>query len=290
MTLKTTLIDAEELAALPVDAVLIVDCRFELMAPGTGQRDTGKGERDYREGHIPGAVYASLDTDLSDLSRQSQGLGRHPLPLETAFAQVLSRWGWRPDLQVVCYDAAGGSLAAARLWWLLRLAGARGVAVLDGGYPAWVAAGLPVEQGEVTRVSRPVELHFDRERYLTDLAEAPGRLLLDARAAPRYRGEVEPIDRVGGHVPGALNRPFADNLAADGRFKPAATLREEFLAVLGTHAPDEVVHMCGSGVTACHNLLAMEHAGLPGSRLYAPSWSGWVSDVSRPVATGDLPG
>lgn len=289
MTLKTTLIDVDELAALPVDAVLIVDCRFELMAPGTGERDVAKGERDYLEGHIPGAVYASLDHDLSDLSRQAEGLGRHPLPLETAFSDALSRWGWRPGMQLVCYDAAGGSLAAARLWWLLRLAGVREAAVLDGGYPAWLAAGLPVESGDVTRAPSKVTLRFDASKYLVNHAQllgVPQRLLLDARAAPRYRGEVEPIDRVGGHVPGALNRPFSENLGADGCFKPADVLRQEFLEMLGTHAPEDVVHMCGSGVTACHNLLAMERAGLAGSRLYAPSWSGWVSDSNRPVTKG----
>lgn len=292
MTAKTTLIDIDELAALPADAVLIVDCRFDLMAPGTGDRDTGKGERDYHEGHIPGAVYASLDTDLSDLSRQAEGLGRHPLPLEAAFSSALSRWGWRAGLQVVCYDAANGALAAARLWWLLKLVGVSEVAVLDGGYPAWVAAGLPVESGEVVRASTPVDLHFEASRYLTDHRHIgdTGQVLIDARAALRYRGEVEPIDRVGGHVPGALNRPFSDNLMADGRFKPANQLREEFAALLGNHSPAQVVHMCGSGVTACHNLLAMEYAGLAGSRLYAPSWSGWVSDATRPVATGEQPG
>jgi thiosulfate/3-mercaptopyruvate sulfurtransferase len=287
MTLKTTLIEARELAALAPHDVLIVDCRFDLLAPAHGERDVAKGERDYREGHIPGAVYASLDTDLSDLSRQADGLGRHPLPLELAFSQVLSRWGWRPGLQMVSYDTAGGSLAAARLWWMLRLVGVQEAAVLDGGYAAWLAAGLPVETGEVTRTPSQVELHYDTSRYLTDhahLLDAPERLLLDARAAPRYRGEIEPIDRVGGHVPGALNRPFSENLKADGRFRPADVLRQEFLGVLGAHAPQDVVHMCGSGVTACHNLLAMEHAGLTGSRLYAPSWSGWVSDPSRPVA------
>jgi thiosulfate/3-mercaptopyruvate sulfurtransferase len=293
MTSKTTLIDANELASLPPDRVLIVDCRFDLMAPGSGQRDTGKGERDYHEGHIPGAVYASLDTDLSDLSRKAEGLGRHPLPQESAFSTVLGRWGWHVGLQVVCYDAANGSLAAARLWWLLRLAGVRDVAVLDGGYPAWLAAGLPVEAGEVHRTPTQVSLHFDASQYLADHARLlgqPQRVLLDARAAPRYRGDVEPIDPVGGHVPGALNRPFSENLAEDGRFKPAQVLREEFRALLGTHSPQDVVHMCGSGVTACHNLLAMEHAGLTGSRLYAPSWSGWVSDSSRPVAKGAEPG
>lgn len=293
MTLKTTLIDVEALAALAPADVLIVDCRFDLMAPGNGQRDAGKGERDYRQGHIPGAVYASLDADLSDLSRKAEGLGRHPLPLEQAFSEVLSRWGWRDGTQIVCYDAASGSLAAARLWWLLRLAGIRSVAVLDGGYPAWVNAGKPVESGDVHRTPRPVSLHFDADQYIVDhasLRNDPRRLLLDARAVPRYRGEVEPIDPVGGHVPGALNRPFSENLREDGRFKPADVLRREFEATLGSHAPEDVVHMCGSGVTACHNLLAMEHAGLSGSRLYAPSWSGWVSDAARPVAKGAEPG
>lgn len=282
MSFTTPLIQAGELAALPPGDVLVVDCRFDLAAPE-------QGERDYCAGHIPGAVYASLDTDLSDLSRQSEGLGRHPLPLETSFSATLSRWGWRPGLPVVSYDAAGGALAAARLWWLLRIAGVRDAAVLDGGYPAWLAAGLPVEEGETLREPGRASVRFDPDQYLLDseqVRDVPNRLLLDARAAPRYRGEVEPIDRVGGHVPGALNRPFAENLAADGRFKPAVELRRAFLAVLGAHAPGEVVHMCGSGVTACHNLLAMEQAGLSGSRLYAPSWSGWVSDPARPVAKG----
>jgi thiosulfate/3-mercaptopyruvate sulfurtransferase len=161
MTLKTTLIEASELAALSPRDVLIVDCRFDLMAPAHGERDVAKGERDYREGHIPGAVYASLDTELSDLSRQAEGLGRHPLPAESALSKVLSRWGWHAGLQVVSYDTAGGSLAAARLWWLLRLVGVQEAAVLDGGYAAWLAVGLPVETGEVTRTPSQVELHYD---------------------------------------------------------------------------------------------------------------------------------
>lgn len=284
MTLKTTLIDAAELAALPPRDVLIVDCRFDLADPG-------KGGRDYLDGHIPGAVFASLDRDLSDLSRQAGGLGRHPLPLESAFNALLSRWGWQAGMQVVSYDVGSGALAAARLWWLLRLVGVREVAVLDGGYAAWLAAGLPTESGEppVTRPVSHVSLHYDANQVVVDHAALPGAAsgqLLDARAALRYRGDVEPLDRVGGHVPGALNRPFADNLGSDGRFKPAAQLREEFTAVLGSTAPSDVVHMCGSGVTACHNLLAMEHAGLHDSRLYAPSWSGWISDPARPVAKG----
>jgi thiosulfate/3-mercaptopyruvate sulfurtransferase len=281
--MKTTLIAATELAALPPAEVLVVDCRKDLADPA-------KGRRDYLAGHVPGAVYAELDTDLSDLSLQSQGLGRHPLPSAAAFSAVLGRWGWRPGLQVVAYDASNGALAAARLWWLLRLAGERAVAVLDGGFAAWQAAGLPVEAALPRRAATTVTVRFDPAQVVLDhaaLHAVPAPLLLDARAAPRYRGDSEPLDPVAGHVPGALNRPFADNLAADGHFKDAATLKAEFLAVLGGRPSAEVVHMCGSGVTACHNLLAMEHAGLAGSRLYAPSWSGWVSDRSRPVATGE---
>ena len=280
--MKTTLISAAELAALPPGDVLIVDCRVDLADPD-------KGERDWRSGHIPGAVYAQLDRDLSDLSRQHLGLGRHPLPLVTDFAAVLGRWGWRPGLQVVAYDAAGGALAAARLWWLMRLIGERAVAVLDGGIGAWVAAGLPLETAVPERAPTTVTIHYDPAQLIVEHAAvtaSPQQLLIDARAAARYRGDTEPLDRVGGHVPGARNRPFAENLAADGRFKSPDDLRQEFLAVLQTYAPSQVVHSCGSGVTACHNLLAMEVAGLNGSRLYAPSWSGWVSDPSRPVATG----
>jgi thiosulfate/3-mercaptopyruvate sulfurtransferase len=278
--MKSTLISAEELALLSPDDVLIVDCRHDL-------DDPGKGERDYFAQHIPGAVFADLDRDLSDLSRTKLGLGRHPLPSEQAFSAVLSRLGWRPGLQVVSYDASNGSLAAARLWWLLRLCGAREAAVLDGGYAAWKAANLPVSQDTTPRQPTQVSVHYESSYVVLDhaaIADAPDQLLLDARAAQRYRGEVEPIDRVAGHVPGAANRPFTDNLQADGRFKSPAELRKEFQVLIGSHGPDEVVHMCGSGVTACHNLLAMEHAGLAGSRLYAPSWSGWISDPSRPVA------
>jgi thiosulfate/3-mercaptopyruvate sulfurtransferase len=278
--MKSTLITAEELAALPPDDVLIVDCRHDLA-------DTQKGEREYLADHIPGAVFADLDHDLSDLSRKPLGLGRHPLPSEEAFSAVLARWGWHPGLQVVSYDASTGALAAVRLWWLLRLCGVREAAVLDGGYAAWKAANLPVSQEIPRRQPTHVGVHYDDRQVVLDhavVANMPDDLLLDARAAPRYRGEVEPVDPVAGHVPGALNRPFTDNLQADGRFKSPAQLRQEFRAVIGERTPDHVVHMCGSGVTACHNLLAMEHAGLGGSRLYAPSWSGWVSDPSRPIA------
>jgi thiosulfate/3-mercaptopyruvate sulfurtransferase len=280
--MSDVLIEAGALAALAPESVLIVDCRFALADPG-------QGEREFLEGHIPGAVYASLDRDLSDLSKR--GLGRHPLPDPKAFAQTLARWGWRSGMRVVAYDDAGGALAAARLWWMLDAAGIA-ASVLDGGWPAWRDAGLPTESGEATPLPAPsVELRFDPGRVvnydeLEALRQRPATLLLDARAAPRFRGDSEPIDRVGGHVPGARNRPFLDNLEADGQFKPEAALREEWNAILGRYAARDVVHMCGSGVTACHNLLAMEAAGLHGSRLFAPSWSGWVSDPSRPVARG----
>ena len=280
--MKTTLVSVADLAAMPAASVLIVDCRKELADPD-------KGRRDYALGHVPGAVYADLDTDLSDLSRKGLGLGRHPLPSADTFSRVLSRWGWQPGLQVVAYDAGSGAMAAARLWWLLRFAGQRAVAVLDGGFAAWLAAGQPQQTTVPQRAASNVRVSFDATQVIVDHAAvlaAPVPLLVDARAAPRYRGDTEPLDPVGGHVPGARNRPFADNLAADGRFKPVAELRREFLALLGARSPAEVVHMCGSGVTACHNLLAMEHAGLVGSRLYAPSWSGWCSDRVRPVATG----
>lgn len=281
MTLQTTLMDAATLHALPADQVLIVDCRFDL-------GDPAKGHDDFLHGHVPGAVYASLDHDLSDLSRQKEGLGRHPLPLEAAFGRLLSAWGWHRGLQVVTYDGGSSAMAASRLWWLLRLAGVPS-AVLDGGYAAWLEAGYPVESGEAKpRASTTVSLRYDASQVVIDHAHLRDRqeLLLDARATPRFRGDVEPLDRVGGHVPGARNRPYDQNLAGNGHFKSAPQLREEFTAALGTTAPGEVVHMCGSGVTACHNLLAMEYAGLTGSRLYAPSWSGWISDPARPVATG----
>jgi len=280
MTLQT-LVDATTLAqSIRHDDVLVVDCRFDLA-------DAAAAARAYAQGHIPGAVYADLNRDLSDLTKR--GLGRHPLPEARAFSRVLARWGWTPRTRVVAYDSANGALAAARLWWMLRLVGAREVAVLDGGWQAWQTAGLPVESETRSRAASRVAVEFDPAQIVyTDELQASRQniLLLDARAAPRFHGEVEPIDPVAGHVPGARNRPFSDNLGADGRFKPAARLRDELAALLDRQAPESVVHMCGSGVTACHNLLAMEHAGLHGSRLYAPSWSGYISDPARPVARG----
>jgi thiosulfate/3-mercaptopyruvate sulfurtransferase len=275
-----TLISPLELEQLMSGDVLVVDCRHDLADPA-------RTAREYAQAHIPGAVHADLDHDLADLSKP--GLGRHPLPDAAAFSAVLSRWGWQPGLAVVAYDAANGALAAARLWWMLRLIGERNVAVLDGGLQAWSAAGLPLQSELLQRAPSRADVRFDPAQIvytqeLRKLQQNPQSVLVDARAAPRYRGEVEPIDPVAGHVPGAVNRPFSENLTTDGRFKTPEILRAEFARLLGWHPPRDVVHMCGSGVTACHNLLAMEHAGLAGSRLYAPSWSGWIGDPANPLA------
>lgn len=283
MLISRTLIDVATAAHLPSHDVLFVDARFDLAQPA-------KGDEDYAHSHVPGAVRADLDRDLADMATPSNGRGRHPLPSAEAFGAWLSRAGWRPDLQVVVYDGAGGALAAARFWWLARLAGLDNVAVLDGGWPAWLEAKHPVDADVPAVAATTVHAVFD-EAGMVGADEltggvASGRyVLLDARAAPRYRGEVEPLDPVAGHVPGARNRPFADNLDANGYFRSPGDLRRAFEGVIGPHPAEDVVHMCGSGVTACHNLLAMEYAGLCGSRLYAPSWSGWVSDRSRGVAT-----
>ena len=279
------LISATELAAM-IDAndVLIVDCRHQLADPAAGQRA-------WREGHIPGAVHADLDHDLADLDKP--GEGRHPLPDPAAFMRWLASVGWTPATRVVAYDDAGGALAAARLWWMLRLIGADSSKVLNGGLAAWTRNRGVLDTGQPTTTgSEPL----DRAWSVDQLVDAQGLqrglsdqslLLVDARAEARYRGDVEPIDTVAGHVPGARNRPFSANLDDWGMFKDTAQLRDEWLELIDGRRPDQVVHMCGSGVTACHNLLAMEYAGLSGSRLYATSLSGWISDPSRTVAKGD---
>lgn len=278
------LISANELAELLGSFnFLVVDCRKDLSRPEGGRLG-------YLQGHIPGAVYAELDSDLSDLSKQH--LGRHPLPDAADFSRVLSGWGWQRGMRVVVYDDAGGALAAARLWWMLRLVGERDVQVLDGGFSAWLASGHGIETESAKHAASEVSVQFDAQQSVDYDALQQGLndaslLLIDARAAPRFRGDLEPLDPVAGHVPNAINRPFSENLGADGRFKDASALRDEFLRLISGRDPKSVVHMCGSGVTACHNLLAMEHAGLSGSRLFAPSWSGWVSDAQRPFATGD---
>jgi thiosulfate/3-mercaptopyruvate sulfurtransferase len=273
-----TLITADELRALQGPRVLL-DCSFDLADPGAGRRA-------HEAGHVPGALYAHLDEDLSGAKTGRNG--RHPLPERGAFAATAGRWGVRPGVQVVAYDAQGAAYAA-RAWWLLRWLGHDAVAVLDGGAAAWQAAGGPFESGRVSAppappypmAAEPAMPTIDSQTLLRQL----GRVrLLDARAGERFRAETEPLDPVAGHIPGATNRFHKSNLQADGRFKPAAVLRAEFLAH-GTPAGD-VVHQCGSGVTACHNLLAMAHAGLEGSLLYPGSWSEWCADAGRPVATG----
>ncbi len=277
----TTLVDSDALAAvLGTDELRLVDARFVLMDPAAGRLA-------YQTSHLPGAVHADLDLDLADLSKTSQG--RHPLPDEMAFTRRLGEWGIAPRHQVVVYDAGDGSMAAARLWWMLKLLDHARVAVLDGGLAVWRAQGLPEtsEAAQVTGEPRyPAAFDSSRIARSVEVQSRLGRsdaLLFDARAAERFRGEVEPIDPVAGHVPGAINRPFAHNLR-DGRFKPAHELRDELMPLLGNISPAQAVVMCGSGVTACHLLLAMEHAGLHGARVYAGSWSEWIADPSRPVA------
>jgi len=278
--LPTPLVSPEQLkAALAAGATpLIVDCSFDLA-------DVAAGERAYAAEHLPGAIYAHLDRDLCG-ARTGRN-GRHPLPARADWALVLGRLGVTPARAVVLYDAQGG-MYAARAWWMLLWAGHRDVRVLDGGLQAWKAAGGAIESGVVAPIAAPAYPLGDSLVASVDadaLQKSLGRVtLLDARAGERYRGEVEPLDKRAGHIPGARSRFFKDNLDARGRFRPAAELRAAFEA-FGA-APADVVHQCGSGVTACHNLLAMEAAGLAGSVLYPGSWSEWSSDPARPVAVG----
>jgi thiosulfate/3-mercaptopyruvate sulfurtransferase len=277
----TTLITAEQLRDLR-PAPVIVDTSFDLA-------DANAGEASWREGHLPGSFYLHLDRDLSAVKTGSNG--RHPLPDRNAFAITLARCGITPTTQVVVLDRQGGTFAP-RLWWMLRWMGHAEVAMLDGGLAAWTAAGgaLTAEATPAAPATPtyPERASLTRTTSATELQAALGRVtLLDARAGERFRGDVEPLDRAAGHIPGALNRFFKDNLdAATGRFKPGAQLRAEFTALIGAGGVADAVHQCGSGVTACHNLLAMEHAGLAGSALYPGSWSEWSSDPSRPVAQG----
>lgn len=280
--LPTPLVSPEHLlAALAAGAApAIIDCSFDLA-------DTGAGERAFAEGHLPGAVYAHLDRDLAGV--KSGANGRHPLPARADWAATLARLGVAPARAVVLYDAQGG-MYAARAWWMLLWAGHRAVSVLDGGLAAWRAAGGALEGGAQAAAPKAASAYPLGDSLVAavdadGLLKSLGRVaLLDARAGDRYRGEVEPLDKRAGHIPGARSRFFKDNLDASGRFKPAGELRAAFEA-FGA-APAQVVHQCGSGVTACHNLLAMEVAGLSGSALYPGSWSEWAADPRRPVAVG----
>lgn len=276
----TTLVQADVLSvALGRPDLVIVDCRFSLLDPHLG-------EQSWHRSHIPGAAYAHLERDLSDMSRK--GEGRHPWPDAETFCAKLTRWGIAPGSQVVAYDDGDGAYAA-RLWFLLRALGHEKVAVLDGGWTRWTSLGLPASSLTREPASQRYVANFDTSRLLDAEAVeahlAAGGMLVDARAAARFRGEEEPLDKVAGHVPGAVNRPYADNMAG-GRFKPPMQLADEYRALLAGRDPSEVVVMCGSGVTACHNLLAMERAGLRGAKLFTGSWSGWLADPRRPVATG----
>jgi len=276
-TPHTTLIAAAELATLT--GARLVDCRFDLADPA-------RGAAAFAAGHIPGAVYAHLDQDLS--GPPLDDAGRHPLPRPAQLRALFGRLGISPGQQVVCYDDMGGALAAARLWWLLRYMGHVEVAVLDGGWQAWQAAGGAAAGGE-SRVAATVFAGEPRAAQRVLLAEVPAlhASLVDARDPARFRGEVEPIDPRAGHIPGARNHPFRRNLEATGKFLTPAALREVFAQTLGTLPTASTVHYCGSGVSACHNVLAQMHAGLPEPRLYAGSWSEWCRDPNRPAAVGD---
>jgi thiosulfate/3-mercaptopyruvate sulfurtransferase len=276
----TTLVSTSVLASHINDPV-IVDCRAKL-------DDEGWGQREYQAAHIPGAVYADLNRDLS--GPKSGTNGRHPLPDPQALALTFGRLGIASGRQVVAYDHDTGQWAS-RLWWLLRWLGHDAVAVLDGGFSKWLAEGRPTASG----IEHPHPREFvaaPRRDMAVDVATVATRVgspewrLLDARAPERYRGEVEPIDRTPGHIPGARNHFFGDNVTADKTFKTPEQLRAEFASAIGGTPADRLICYCGSGVTACHNLLAMEHAGIHGAKLYVGSWSEWSADPTRPIEVG----
>lgn len=295
----TTLISAAQLQSLMTSGqpCMVFDCSFDLTQPQAG-------EAQYTEAHIPGAVYAHLDKHLSAAKDPATGKapagtaasgGRHPLPTREAFAAWLGSVGFTNGMQAVVYDRQGANYCG-RLWWMLKWAGHENVAVLDGGLQAWQAEGGAVESGpQPDALASNYALALEKTTLVTikSVAERLGRstgdraqTLVDARGAPRFRGEVEPLDPVAGHIPGALNRPFTQNIGADGRFKPAEQLKAEFLALLGGRNPASVVHHCGSGVSAVPNIIAMEVAGLGRTALFAGSWSEWCNEPSLPVAQG----
>lgn len=287
--MNALLIQAQALRErLNTPGCLVFDVRHDLGDPLAGRRA-------YEAGHIPGALYIDPETSLS--GPRTGRNGRHPLPERSEFAALMRSQGLTARTQVVVYDAGNG-MFAARLWWMLRWLGHEAVAVLDGGWAAWQAAGGESEAGwrdpalsegqaiqGTALTGKPSMPQVDARAVLANLDE-PRFTILDARAPERFSGASEPLDPVGGHIPGALNRPFQQNIGPDGRFKPPAQLRAEFEALLGDRLDHGVVHQCGSGISACHNLLAMELAGLRGSALYPGSWSEWCSDPGRPVAQG----
>ncbi len=293
----TTLISAEQLQALTQGGqpLMVFDCSFELMQPLAG-------EQQYRESHIPGAVYANLDTALSahglpDASGKFQvppdaaSGGRHPLPSREKFAIWLSSRGLDNDMQAVVYDLQGANYCG-RLWWMLKWAGHENVAVLDGGLQAWQAAGGTTASGQEPAhfqsnfMLAPATASLVATKTVAAQLGRPTQTIVDARAAPRFRGEVEPLDPVAGHIPGALNRPFNQNIGPDGKFKPAAQLKAEFETLRAGRDPASVVHHCGSGVSAVPNIIAMELAGLGRAALYAGSWSEWSNTPGLPCAQG----
>jgi len=283
--MHTTLIDAATLAAHIDDPKwVVVDCRHDLL-------DLNAGRAAYAAGHLPHAAFADIETGLSGAKRDAAGAfrGRHPLPEKEAFIALLRSLGVDDDSQVVAYDAHGG-MFAARLWWMLRWVGHEAVAVLDGGLPAWQSAGQALvtdapaarPRGDITlRAALVATVDVDA---VANAVTHGGRTVVDARAPDRFRGDNETIDPVGGHIPGAKNRFFKDNLQADGRFKPAQQLKAELGATVDD--ANKAIMQCGSGVTACHNLLALEVAGMPGASLYPGSWSEWSADPARAVQTG----
>jgi len=277
------LIDTVELRQHVEDPQWIVfDCRHDLF-------DLAKGPAAYDAGHIPGAHFAPVDTALSGVKTGTNG--RHPLPTAADFAGFLNRHGVTAETPIVAYDDVGGQYAA-RLWWLARWIGLTQVAVLDGGYPKWVADGHPVSTGHLEPrgggniIPAPDDSQWVKASFVLEGLNAGKSLVVDARASERFGGDVEPIDRVAGHIPGARNRFFKVNLNPDLTLRPASELQREFNELLGGRCPANVVHYCGSGITACANLLAMEHAGLSGSKLYAGSWSEWIADPARPIDRG----
>jgi len=279
----TTLIGADELAA-NIDDCVVVDCRHDLTDPDGGPAA-------WSVGHLPGAFFLHQDFDLA--GPKTGRNGRHPLPDREVLRRRLESIGLADQRQLVAYDDSGGAFAV-RLWWLARWLGHREAAVLDGGIQAWRKAGYPVDRQQPTvrhggalSMRDSLVAQVDTDTVLAALDRAD-RLIVDARTPERFRGDVEPFDPVAGRIPGAVNRPAQRNLRPDGRFKPAEALREEFTALLAGREPAALIHQCGSGVTACHNLLAMELAGLPGGALYPGSWGEWCADPARPVATGDI--